>query len=78
MLYEVITLEKQLKPSGLTLRFFLQAWEFSSLGGWIATRAAGHYATVYTQIDDHVESLRVVTPAGILESRRLPARNNFV
>ena len=66
-------LEAQLKPSGLTLRFFLQAWEFSSLGGWIATRAAGHYATVYTQIDDHVESLRVVTPAGTLESRRLPA-----
>ena len=26
-------LERQLKPSGLTLRFFLQAWEFSSLGG---------------------------------------------
>ena len=67
------SLEAQLKPSGLTLRFFLQAWEFSSLGGWIATRAAGHYATVYTQIDDHVESLRVVTPAGTLESRRLPA-----
>jgi alkyldihydroxyacetonephosphate synthase len=66
-------LEQQLKPSGLTLRFFLQAWEFSSLGGWIATRAAGHYATAYTQIDDHVESLRVVTPAGTLESRRLPA-----
>jgi alkyldihydroxyacetonephosphate synthase len=65
-------LEKQLKPSGLTLRFFLQAWEFSSLGGWIATRAAGHYATVYTQIDDHIESLRVVTPAGTLASRRLP------
>lgn len=66
-------LERQLKPSGLTMRFFLQAWEFSSLGGWIATRAAGHYATVYTQIDDHVESLRVVTPAGTVESRRLPA-----
>ncbi len=56
----------------MTLRFFLQAWEFSSLGGWIATRAAGHYATVYTQIDDHIESLRVVTPAGTLASRRLP------
>ncbi len=67
------SLEQQLKPSGLTLRFYLQAWEFSSLGGWIATRAAGHYATVYSQIDDHVESLRVVTPAGTLESRRLPA-----
>src|SRR3974377_399089 len=65
-------LERQLKPSGLTLRFFLQAWEFSSLGGGIATRAAGHYATVYTQIDDHVESLRVVTPAGVVATRRLP------
>ncbi|MHB8353798.1 MAG: FAD-binding oxidoreductase [Burkholderiales bacterium] len=66
-------LEQQLKPSGLTLRFFLQAWEFSSLGGWIATRAAGHFATVYTQIDDHIESLRVVTPAGNIESRRFPS-----
>jgi alkyldihydroxyacetonephosphate synthase len=65
-------LERQLKPTGLTLRFFLQAWEFSSLGGWIATRAAGHYATAYTQIDDHIESLRVVTPAGLVASRRLP------
>ncbi len=65
-------LEAQLKPTGLTMRFFLQAWEFSSLGGWIATRAAGHYATVYSQIDDHIESLRVVTPAGLIATRRLP------
>ena len=42
-------LERQLQPSGLTLRFFLQAWEFSSLGGWIATRAAGHFSTVYSR-----------------------------
>ena len=67
-----LDLERQLKPTGLTMRFFLQAWEFSSLGGWIATRAAGHYATVYSQIDDHVESLRVVTPAGLVATRRLP------
>lgn len=65
-------LERQLKPSGLTMRFFLQAWEFSSLGGWIATRAAGHFATVYTQIDDHIESLRVTTPAGLMATKRWP------
>jgi alkyldihydroxyacetonephosphate synthase len=65
-------MERQLRPTGLTMRFFLQAWEFSSLGGWIATRAAGHYATAYTQIDDHIECLRVVTPAGTLATRRLP------
>jgi alkyldihydroxyacetonephosphate synthase len=65
-------LEAQLRPRGLTLRHFPQSFEFSSLGGWIATRAGGHYATLYTHIDDFVESLRVVTPTGIVESRRLP------
>jgi alkyldihydroxyacetonephosphate synthase len=65
-------LEDQLRPHGLTLRFFPQSFEFSSLGGWLATRAGGHFATLHTHIDDLVESLRVVTPAGVAESRRLP------
>jgi alkyldihydroxyacetonephosphate synthase len=65
-------LEDQLRPHGLTLRHFPQSFEFSTLGGWLATRSGGHYATNYTHIDDFVESLRVVTPAGVCESRRLP------
>jgi alkyldihydroxyacetonephosphate synthase len=65
-------LERQLAGHGLTLRHFPQSFEFSTLGGWLATRAGGHYAMRYTHIDDFVESLRVVTPAGIAESRRLP------
>jgi alkyldihydroxyacetonephosphate synthase len=65
-------LENQLRPHGLTLRHFPQSFEFSTLGGWIATRSGGHFATLYTHIDDFVESLRVVTPAGTLQSRRLP------
>ncbi len=65
-------LEDQLRPQGLTLRHFPQSFEVSSLGGWIATRSGGHFATLYTHIDDFVESLRVVTPAGRSESRRLP------
>ncbi len=65
-------LEDQLKPHGLTLRHFPQSFEFSSLGGWIATRSGGHYATLYTHIDEFVEALRVVTPAGIVATRRLP------
>lgn len=66
-------LEDQLRPHGLTLRHFPQSFECSSLGGWIATRAGGHFATGPTHIDDLVESLRVVTPAGVVETRRLPA-----
>ena len=65
-------LEKALKPHGLTLRHFPQSFEFSTLGGWIATRSGGHYATLYTHIDEFVESVRMVTPTGIMQSRRLP------
>ncbi len=65
-------LEKQLGAHGLTLRHFPQSFEFSTLGGWIATRNAGHFATAWTHIEDFVESVRAVTPSGIWESRRLP------
>ncbi|MBW0013758.1 FAD-binding oxidoreductase [Mycobacterium sp.] len=65
-------LEYQLRPHDLTLRHFPQSFGFSTLGGWLATRAGGHFATLYTHIDDLTESLRVVTPVGVSESRRLP------
>lgn len=66
-------LEDQLRPHGLTLRHFPQSFEFSSVGGWLATRAGGHYATLHTHIDDFVASLRVLTPSGVSESLRVPA-----
>jgi alkyldihydroxyacetonephosphate synthase len=65
-------LAAQLKAHQLTLRHFPQSFEFSTLGGWIVTRAGGHYATQYTHIDDFVESTRLVTPAGVMQTRRLP------
>ena len=65
-------LEDALRPHGLTLRHFPQSFEFSTLGGWLATRSGGHFATRYTHIDDFVQSLRVLTPIGAIESRRLP------
>src|SRR4051812_10397725 len=65
-------LEEQLREHGLTLRHFPQSFEYSTLGGWIATRAGGHFATLYTHIDDLVESVRAVTLDGEWESRRLP------
>ncbi len=65
-------LERQLAEHGLTLRFYPQSFEFSTLGGWVATRAGGHFATGPTHIDDLVESVRAVSPAGTWQSRRLP------
>ena len=66
-------LEAQLKSHDLTLRHFPQSFEWSTLGGWIATRSGGHFATLHTHIDEFVEAVRVVTPRGVLETRRLPA-----
>ena len=65
-------LEENLKKHDLTMRHYPQSFEFSTLGGWIATRSGGHYATLYTHIDDFVESLRMITPSGVYETRRLP------
>ncbi len=66
-------IDAALGEHGLTLRHFPQSYEHSTLGGWIATRAGGHFATLYTHIDDLVESVRMITPRGPLETRRLPA-----
>ncbi len=66
-------LEAQLRPHELTLRHFPQSFEYSTLGGWIATRAGGHFATLHTHIDDFVQAVRVITPRGVLETRRFPA-----
>jgi alkyldihydroxyacetonephosphate synthase len=65
-------IEDQLRPHGLTLRHFPQSFQISTLGGWIATRSGGHFASLYTHIDDFVESTTTVSPAGVLETRRLP------
>jgi alkyldihydroxyacetonephosphate synthase len=65
-------LEAQLAEHGMTMRFFPQSFELATLGGMIATRAGGHFATLWTHIDDLVESVRAITPSGAWESRRLP------
>ncbi len=65
-------MEDQLRPHGYTLRHFPQSFVHSTLGGWIATRSGGHYATNHTHIDEFVESTRMLTPKGWWESRRLP------
>lgn len=65
-------IESELKKTGHSLRHYPQSLQHSTLGGWIATRSAGHFATLHTRIDDYVENVRVVAPAGTIETRRMP------
>ena len=65
-------IEAQLAPHGFTLGHFPQSFEYSTLGGWIATRSAGSSSDIYGKIEDMVVSLRVATPKGIVETKTVP------
>ncbi len=66
-------LERELAGSGLTLGHFPQSFEYSTVGGWVATRSAGQASTGVGRIDELVQSLRFETPAGPLETLDVPA-----
>jgi alkyldihydroxyacetonephosphate synthase len=66
-------LEAALGDHGVTLGHHPQSFEYSTVGGWVATRSAGQASTGYGRIDELVLGLRCVTPAGELVARTLPA-----
>jgi alkyldihydroxyacetonephosphate synthase len=65
--------ERKLAEQGVTLGHFPQSFEYSTVGGWVATRSAGQASTGYGRIDELVEGLRLIAPAGELARRALPA-----
>jgi alkyldihydroxyacetonephosphate synthase len=67
-------LDTALKPHGLAVRHYPQSYFFSTLGGWVATRGAGHFSTQLAKIEDRVQALGVTLPDGRrAETRPLPA-----
>jgi alkyldihydroxyacetonephosphate synthase len=65
--------ERRLGKEGLTLGHFPQSFEYSTVGGWVATRSAGQASSGYGRIDELVEGLRFIAPAGELNMRERPA-----
>jgi len=66
-------LEDALRREGMAFRLYPQSFQMSTLGGWIAARAAGHFSTGWGRMENRVESLRLVSPRGVLETREVPA-----
>ncbi|HTV25355.1 MAG TPA: FAD-binding oxidoreductase [Polyangiaceae bacterium] len=56
--------EAALAARQLTLGHFPQSIALSSVGGWVATRAAGQFSTAYGNIEDLVLSVEAVLPDG--------------
>lgn len=66
-------LEEELKVHGYTLGHFPQSFEYSTLGGWIATRSSGQQSYHYGRIEQVFAGGIVETPRGRLEMNPVPA-----
>jgi alkyldihydroxyacetonephosphate synthase len=66
-------LEAQLRAHGYTLGHFPQSFEYSTLGGWIATLSSGQQSLYYGRIEDLFAGGRVITPVGNLDLPPFPA-----
>ncbi|KPP79573.1 Alkyldihydroxyacetonephosphate synthase, peroxisomal-like [Scleropages formosus] len=60
-------LERLLNESGYCTGHEPDSMEFSSLGGWVATRASGMKKNVYGNIEDLVVHIKMVCPRGVVE-----------
>jgi alkyldihydroxyacetonephosphate synthase len=66
-------LESQLNGKGYTLGHFPQSFEYSTLGGWVATRSVGQQCYRYGRVDEMFLGGRMLTPSGWMDIPALPA-----
>jgi alkyldihydroxyacetonephosphate synthase len=66
-------LEAQLNSLGFTLGHYPQSFEFSTLGGWIATRSSGQQSYYFGRIEELFAGGHVETPLGSLDLPSFPA-----
>jgi len=66
-------LEADLAQLGHSLGHFPDSFEYSTLGGWLATRSAGMQSDEYGRIEDMVVSIKMATPAGTIVTKPVPA-----
>lgn len=59
-----MNLERALNNKGYTCGHIPQSVQMSSVGGWIAHRAAGQFSTKYGKIEDIVLGMEIILPQG--------------
>ncbi|MFI5396689.1 MAG: FAD-binding oxidoreductase [Candidatus Binatia bacterium] len=67
--------EAALNEAGYSMGHFPQSIDVSTVGGWVATRAAGQYSTRYGCIEDIVLALEAVLPDGRVLRTRVGPRS---
>jgi alkyldihydroxyacetonephosphate synthase len=66
-------LEEALNILGLTLGHFPESFQFSTLGGWMASASSGQDSTLYGDMADMVLGLRIISPTGVIDIPPFPA-----
>ena len=64
--------EAALGAEGLTLGHFPQSFQYATVGGFAATRSAGQASSGYGRFDSLVSSVRLVAPAGEMQTLETP------
>lgn len=65
--------EALLNGAGYSMGHFPQSIALSSVGGWVATRAAGQFSTKYGNIEDMLVAFEAVLPNGdVVRTRAVP------
>ena len=70
-------LEDGLNKRGFTVGHEPDSYEFSTVGGWVSTNAAGMKKHKYGNIEDIVQNITMVTPVGIVNQKRPLTRSSF-
>ncbi len=65
--------ERQLAPHGMMLGHFPQSYEYSTLGGWVASRSSGQQSLYYGRIEDQFAGGRIITTEGDIDLPVHPA-----
>lgn len=67
-------MEKELSKFGVVCGHEPDSVEFSSLGGWVSTRASGMKKNRYGNIDDIIIGIKIATPIGTFQKSQTSPR----
>ncbi|MGC8562837.1 MAG: FAD-binding oxidoreductase [Thermoplasmata archaeon] len=70
-------LEEEINKQGMTLGNFPESFYYSTIGGWIATNAAGQESNRYGKIRDMIIGLRMQSPTGTYQDVIVPGESAF-
>lgn len=62
-----LDLENELLSKGFTMGHEPDSWEFSTVGGWVATRASGMKKNVYGNFEELLQNAKIVTSVGVFQ-----------